>query len=102
MSEQPKYIRVFNLEKANEKVLEGYKIQETIVSVTQEDVSGHTMSDISYLMYLSSFNLADFKDFTNAEIGSLEQKELETDGYVSLANYSKHITWAKPKVIPNE
>ena len=41
------------------------------------------------------------EDFTNADIGSIQQHELEKAGYTAIANYSKHMTWAKPKVIKN-
>jgi len=52
-NEKPKYIRVFNLEKANEKYDEGYRVHTPIVTITQEDVSARVVSDISYLMSLS-------------------------------------------------
>lgn len=49
--------------------------------------------------YLSGFNLRDYAGFVNLDKGSPEQVRYEAAGYVPISEYSKHITWAKPKQI---
>jgi len=97
MSELDKYQDFFAndltelVKKTDIWVKQGYKVLSTEVLRT-----GITPL-ILRTMYLSStVDLTQYKGFENVDIGSPRQTELEKMGYEGIANYSKHITWAKP------
>ena len=98
MSELDKYQDFFAndltelVKKTDIWVKQGYKVLSTEVLRTGIDPL------ILRTMYLSStVDLTQYKGFENVDIGSPRQTELEKMGYEGIANYSKHITWAKPK-----
>ena len=74
-------------------VKRGYKILSTDV------VRGGSFDFLALrTMYLSSsVDLSKYEGFDNADIGSDKQFTYEKLGYEGIANYSKHITWAKPR-----
>ena len=71
MSEQKKYIRVFDIEACNKRYEEGYKVHSVITTIRQEDLSGRTVTDLSYLMALP-----DSTDYSNVvEVRDAPQDE---------------------------
>ena len=85
-------------DKMNALVEEGYRFIENLgeVQVLGRDQYEHGFAVIMGLR--STPDLQTLGNFENADIGSTYQRELESKGYVAIANYSKHMTWAKPKV----
>ena len=104
MSEkQPKYIVIEGSTrediqtKINSFAEDGYKVHNYTYneySYPEEGICGHKYTA---LMYLSSSNLDNLEGFENADIGSTRQNVFENSGYRPIANYSKHMTWARPK-----
>ena len=81
------------IQKTDKWVRQGYKILST------EVVRGGSFDFLALrTMYLSSsVDLSKYEGFDNADIGSDKQFTYEKLGYEGIANYSKHITWAKPR-----
>ena len=97
MSELDKYwvIEASSTLAANEKIAkfekQGYKLLDV------KPYQGVGGSCFIITMYLPSTpDLGNYIGYENADIGSSRQIELERLGYKAMANYSKHITWAKP------
>lgn len=79
----------------NELAELGYRVSQL---ATVRPIEDWTDGEYIAIMSLkSSPDLQEGEDFQNADIGSERQRELEQAGYIAIANYSKHITWMKPR-----
>ena len=77
----------------NRLAKQGYKILETI---PLKDMGTELFLRTMYLS--TSIDLSQYEGFDNVDIGTDKQFQYEKLGYRGIANYSKHITWAKPKM----
>jgi len=96
--EKQKYIRVFDIEQANKRYGEGYRVHSSIVRVFQEDLSGCIISDISYLMSLTSESKYD--NISNLLDVSPEQvDEYLAKGYIVTDSWSKVVRMVKKNAV---
>lgn len=74
----------------------GYRVSQL---ATVRPIEGWTDGEYIAIMSLKSIDLSKGADFENADIGSSKQRQLLSNGYVAIANYSKHITYMKTKEV---
>ena len=96
-----KYIRVFDIEQANRRYREeDYKVHSVITTIRQEDLSGRIMTDISYLMSLSSEktydNITNLIDITPDQVDAYL-----ADGWIVADSWSKLVRMVKKRVEAN-
>ena len=98
MSELDKYwvISANSFVQANEKISKFEKLGYKLMDIKPYNGIGGDCFMIT--MYLPTTpDLKNHELYENADIGSQRQAELEKQGYKAISNYSKHITWAKPR-----
>ena len=96
-----KYIRVFDIEQANRRYREeDYKVHSVITTIRQEDLSSRIMTDISYLMSLSSEktydNITNLIDITPDQVDAYL-----ADGWIVADSWSKLVRMVKKRVEAN-
>ena len=95
MSEPLKYIQIFNIEQANKRYLDGYKVHSVIV--TPEQIGDQNpRSNISYIMSLSSEkaydNITNLVDVTPSQVD-----EYLGNGYIVADSWSKVVRMVKKR-----
>jgi len=96
MSEQKKYIRVFDIESCNDKHKEGYTLHTVVTRISQEDMSGRIVTDLSYVMRLSSEKI--YENITNLiDIPPNQVDAYLAKGWIVADSWSKLIRMVKKR-----